>query len=66
MRMDKVLLEVNAKQGVVQQTLNANAYAGSIHTKNSLDVRAANPQLRFDVIVKGVDIASHLKRQRLR
>ncbi len=61
MHMEKVLLEVDAKQGVVQQTLNANAYAGSIHAKNTVDVRGDNPQLHFETIVKGVDVAPILK-----
>ncbi|MFO1388363.1 AsmA family protein [Cellvibrio sp.] len=60
-RMEKVLLDVDAKQGVVQQSLNANVYSGSLHTKNSVDARSANPQLHFDVILKGVDIAPILK-----
>lgn len=60
-RMEKVQLDVDAKKGVVQQSLNANVYAGSLHTKNSVDARSANPQLHFDVILKGVDIAPILK-----
>ena len=60
-RMEKVQLDVDAKQGVVQQSLNANVYEGSLHTKNSVDARSDNPQLHFDVILKGVDIAPILK-----
>jgi len=61
MHLEKVLLDVDAKQGVVQQTINANAYAGSIHEKTTVDVRADNPTLGFETIVKGVDVAPILK-----
>jgi len=61
MHLEKVLLEVDAKQSQVQQTINANAYAGSLHEKTNIDIRSDNPQLRFDLIAKGIDIAALLK-----
>jgi AsmA protein len=61
LQMEKVLLEADAKHGLAQFNLNANAYAGNIHAKNSVDARSNNPQLRFDVIAKGVNIAPILK-----
>lgn len=61
MHLEKVLLTVDAKQGVVLQTINANAYTGSIHAKNTVDVRADNPLLRFETILKGVELAPLLK-----
>src|SRR5690606_38605619 len=61
LRLEKVLLEVNAKQGLAQINLNTNAYGGNIHAKNTVDARANNPQLRFDVIAKGVNVAPILK-----
>lgn len=61
MHLEKVLLEVDAKQGVAQQTLSANAYSGSIHAKNTVDARTDNPQVHFETIVKDVDVAPILK-----
>lgn len=61
LHMEKVLLAADAKHGLGQLNLNANAYAGNIHVKNSVDARSNNPQLRFDVIAKSVSIAPILK-----
>lgn len=63
--MEKVLLTINAKNGVVQQQLNANAYSGNLHQKTILDVRGHSPQTEFDFILQGVEIAPILQAKKL-
>ena len=61
LHMEKILLEANVNHGLAQLNLNTNAYGGNVHAKNSVDARSNTPQLRFDVIAKGVNIAPILK-----
>jgi AsmA protein len=63
--MEKVLLTINAKNGVVQQQLNASSYSGNIHQKTDLDVRGNSPQTQFDFILQGVEIAPILQAKKL-
>lgn len=62
---EKVLLSINAKNGLVQEQLNANAYSGNIHQKTELDVRAQTPQTQFEFILQGVEIAPILQAKKL-
>lgn len=61
MPLEKVLVDMEAKEGILNQTINANAYAGSIHAKNTVNARADMAQLNFAVIVKGIELAPLLK-----
>ncbi|GGY76773.1 hypothetical protein GCM10011613_21590 [Cellvibrio zantedeschiae] len=61
MQLEKVLYDVDAKQGLIQQTANANVYSGSIHAKNTVDARNDKAQLRFETIVKSIDLAPLMK-----
>lgn len=61
MHLDKVQMDMDAKQGVIEQSLSANAYAGSVHAKNTLDARGDKAQFGFETIVKAIDVAALLK-----
>lgn len=51
--MDAKLL---AKNGMLEQSLNAIAYSGKITTKSQLDVRGQQGQLQFDAGVEGLEL----------
>jgi AsmA protein len=65
MHLEKVLADVDAKQGVIQQNVNANMYSGSIHLNNKLDARGDNAQINFDAIMKGIQLSPLLKDKKL-
>lgn len=63
--LEKVLLSVTAKNGVLNQQLNASAYSGNIHHKTEVDARNQTVQLGFETVVQGVEIAPVLAAKKL-
>ncbi|HOY21725.1 MAG TPA: AsmA family protein [Cellvibrio sp.] len=63
--LEKPLLTVNSKNGILRQQLNANAYSGTIHQKTEVDTRNNNPQLQFEAVLQGVEVAPLLKAKKL-
>lgn len=63
--LEKIQLDVNAKNGLVQQQLNANAYSGKIQQKSGMDVRGQAAQMRFDSTLQNIEIAPILKDKKL-
>lgn len=63
--LEKSLLTINAKQGVVRQQLTTNAYSGTIQQKLALDVRNQNPQIEFDAALHNIDVAPILSAKKL-
>ncbi len=61
LHLEKVMYEVEGNKGLVQQNLNANVYSGSVHAKNTVDARNDKAQLRFETIVKSIDLAPLMK-----
>jgi len=61
MQLEKLLADVDARQGISQQNINFNLYGGSIHVKSRLDARGEKAQIGFEAIVKTIDIAEVLK-----
>ena len=63
--LEKSLLTINAKNGVLRQQLNTNAYSGSIHQKAEVDTRNQNPQLQFEVVLQNIEVAPILQAKKL-
>jgi len=63
--LEKPLLTINAKNGMLRQQLNANAYSGTIHQKTEVDTRNNNPQLQFEAVLQGVEVAPLLRAKKL-
>ena len=63
--LDKVLLTLNAKNGVLQEQLSANAYSGNIHQKAQVDSRNSAAQIQFETIVQNVEVAPILQAKKL-
>jgi AsmA protein len=63
--LEKPLLTINSKHGILRQQLNANAYSGTIHQKTEVDTRNQNPQLQFEAVLQGVEVASILQAKKL-
>lgn len=62
---EKIQFEVEANNGVVKQLLNANMYGGTIYESSVLDTHGAKPQLRFESIVKNIELAPVLAAKKL-
>ncbi|MES2822768.1 MAG: AsmA family protein [Pseudomonadota bacterium] len=62
---EKVQFEVEANNGVIKQLLNANMYGGTIHESSVLDTHGATAQLRFESIVKNIELAPVLAAKKL-
>lgn len=63
--LEKPLLTVNSKNGILHQQLNANAYSGTVHQKAEVDARNPNPQLQFEAVLQGVEVAPILQAKKL-
>ena len=63
--LEKVQLDVEAKNGVVQQLLNANIYSGSIHESAIVDARNPSAQMKFEAILKSIELAPLLKAKKM-
>ena len=63
--LEKVLLTINAKNGILKQELNANAYSGNIHHNTELDSRGQLARIEFESVLKGVEVAPLLKAKKL-
>jgi AsmA protein len=63
--LEKSLLTVNSKNGILRQQLNANAYSGSIHQKAEVDTRNQTPQLQFEAVLQGIEVAPILQAKKL-
>lgn len=63
--LEKSLLTINAKNGILRQQLNTNAYSGTIHQKVEVDTRTQNPKLQFDAVLQGVEVAPILQAKKL-
>lgn len=63
--LEKIQFDVEASNGVVKQLLNANMYGGSIHQSSVLDALGATAQLRFESVVKNIELAPVLAAKKL-
>jgi AsmA protein len=63
--LEKIQFEVEANNGVIKQLLNANMYGGSIYESSVLDTHGAKAQLRFESIVKNIELAPVLAAKKL-
>ncbi len=63
--LEKIQFDVEASNGVVKQLLNANMYGGTIHQSSVLDTHGAKAQLRFESIVKNIELAPVLAAKKL-
>lgn len=59
--LENVALKVLAKNGMIEQNLTANAYAGAITAKGQLDARGQQAQVQFDAGVEGLELEPLLK-----
>lgn len=59
--LENVEAKLLAKNGMLEQNLNAVAYSGKITTKGQLDARGQQGQLQFDAGVEGLELAPLLK-----
>ncbi len=59
--LEGVALKVLAKNGMLEQNLTANAYAGAINVKGQLDARGQQAQVQFDAGVEGLELEPMLK-----
>jgi AsmA protein len=63
--LEKIQLDVDAKNGNIKQQLKANAYSGSIVQHSHLDARGQSAQMRFDAALKGLELAPLLKAKKM-
>ena len=63
--LEKVLLTINAKNGVLKQQLNANAYSGNIHHNTEIDSRGQLARIEFESVLKGIEVAPLLEAKKL-
>lgn len=63
--LEKAVLTINAKNGILRQQLNTNAYSGTIHQKAEVDTRNQKPQLQFEAVLQGVEVAPLLQAKKL-
>lgn len=63
--LEKVLLTINAKNGILKQQLNANAYSGNLHHNTELDSRGQLARIAFESVLKGVEVAPLLQAKKL-
>lgn len=61
----QVQLDVDAKNGLIEQQLSANAYSGNAREKATLDARGNTALIRFDVNAQGIEVAPILKDKKL-
>lgn len=59
--LENVEAKLLAKNGMIEQSLNAIAFSGKIATKGQLDARGQQGQLQFDAGVEGLELAPLLK-----
>ena len=59
--LENVALKLNAKNGMIEPDIRANAYAGAITAKGQLDARGKQAQVQFDADVKGLELEPLLK-----
>lgn len=59
--LENVEAKLLAKNGMIEQSLNAVAFSGKIATKGQLDARGQQGQLQFDAGVEGLELAPLLK-----
>lgn len=59
--LENVALKLVAKNGMIEPTISANAYAGAISAKGQMDARGQQAQVQFDADVKGLELAPLLK-----
>ncbi|WP_049631680.1 AsmA family protein [Cellvibrio sp. pealriver] len=55
--LENAVIKVVAKNGMIEPSLKANAYSGTIATKGQLDVRGQQAQLQFDADIAGLELA---------
>lgn len=65
LRLEKIQLDVDAKKGVIEQQLSADAYSGSIHQTSQIDARSQNAQISFDTILKDIALTPLLKDKKM-
>ncbi|HWV14544.1 MAG TPA: AsmA family protein [Cellvibrio sp.] len=63
--LEKIQLDLNAKHGIIQQELSANAYSGSIHEKLNMTAGEKTANLRVESIVRGLQVEPLLKDKKL-
>ncbi len=63
--LEKAMLTINAKNGVLQQQINANAFSGNIHQKAEVDSRSQAAHINFEVVLQGVEVEPILKAKKL-
>ncbi len=61
MALENIVLNISAKNGVVNQKLNAKAYQGTIAFNSKTDARTNKAALTFDGAVQGFELAPLLK-----
>ncbi len=54
--LENIALQLLAKNGMIEQNLTANAYAGAITAKGQLDARGQQAQVQFDAGVEGLEL----------
>lgn len=59
--LENVALKVVAKNGMIEPSVKANAYSGTISTKAQLDARVQPAQVQFDADIAGLELAPLLK-----
>lgn len=59
--LENIALNVLAKNGMIEQSLTARAYAGAITAKGQLDARGQQAQVQFDAGVEGLELEPLLK-----
>ncbi|WP_331344731.1 AsmA family protein [Cellvibrio sp. UBA7661] len=59
--LENAALKVVAKNGMIEPSLKANAYSGTLSTKGQLDARGQQAQLQFDADIAGLELAPLLK-----
>jgi len=59
--LENVALKFLAKNGMIEQSLSAKAYAGAISAKGQLDARGTQAQVQFDAGVEGLELEPLLK-----
>jgi AsmA protein len=59
--LENIALKFLAKNGMIEQSLSAKAYAGAISAKGQLDARGSQAQIQFDAGVEGLELEPLLK-----
>ncbi|RYY76926.1 MAG: AsmA family protein [Gammaproteobacteria bacterium] len=63
--LEKVMLTINAKNGILQQQINASAFSGNIHQKAEIDSRGQAAHVNFEAVLQGIEVEPILKAKKL-